>query len=123
VSGYEGSADVRLFAAGVLLDAYPLAGERRDLLFKLGVGAMLLSATMSGRASAPWRGQDDSVLVPAGVFESAAVWRLSPRATLELRGFVGICSSRVVLRLGGRRAADFGQPFVGLSVGGAVGVF
>jgi hypothetical protein len=123
VSGPEGTADARLFAAGLLLDAYPLGRGRGDLLFKLGAGAMLLNVAVEGRASPPFRGRDDSLLVAAGVFESGAAWRLSPRALLELRAFVGVCSPRVVIRLADRRAADFGRPFVGVSVGAAVGVF
>ncbi len=123
VSGREGEADVRLFGAGVLIDAYPLRNERSDLLFKVGLGAMLLNATVAGSATAPFQGRDDALLVPAGVFESGAAWKISPRASLELRAFVGVCSPRVAVRLAGRRAADFGQPFVGVSLGGAIGVF
>lgn len=120
VSGREGEADVRLFAGGVLIDAHPLRG---DFALNAGLGAMLLNAAMSGRAAPPWRGQDDSVLVPGAMFESGAAFRVSPRVSLELRGFIGVLSPRVAVRLAGRRAAEFGQPFVGASLGGAVGVF
>jgi hypothetical protein len=120
VSASAGAADVRLFSAGLLIDAYPVRG---DVALKLGLGAMLLNASMVGHASAPWRGQDVSVLVPAGIFESAVAWPISRRVSLELRGFIGLCSPGVVVRLAGRRAADFGQPFLGASLGVAVGVF
>lgn len=123
VTADEGSADVRIFSVGVLLDAYPLRGAGRDWTFKVGAGALLVDAAMKGHASAPFQGKSDSVFVPAGVVEAGAAWRLSPRASLELRGFVGVCAERVVVRLGGRPAADFGQPFVGVSLGAAVGVF
>jgi len=120
VGSNEGSAEVRLFAAGASIDVYPL---RRDLVLGLGLGVMVIDAAMTGRARAPWRGQDVSVLVPAAKFESMLAWPLSPRVSVELRGFVGVCSPRVVVRLAGRRAADFGQPFAGASLGVAVGVF
>jgi hypothetical protein len=120
VNATEGSADVRLFAAGLLIDAYPLRG---DVELRVGLGAMLLNAAMSGRASPPWRGQDVSVLVPAGIFESAVAWPVSRRVSVELRGFVGISAPRVVVRVAGQRVADFGQPFLGASLGVAVGVF
>jgi hypothetical protein len=120
VATNEGSADVRLFAAGVSIDVYPL---RRDVVLGFGLGAMLLDAAMAGRARAPWRGQDVSVLVPGAKLESVLAWPLSPRVSVELRGFVGVCSPRVVVRLAGHRAAEFGQPFVGASLGAAVGVF
>jgi hypothetical protein len=123
VSGPEGSADVRLLAGGVLVDAYPFGAERSDLRFKLGAGAMLVNASVAGIASPPFRGRDDSLLVPAGLFESGAAWRLSPRVSFELRAFLGVCAPRVAVRLAGRRAADFGRPFVGVTVGAAIGVF
>jgi hypothetical protein len=120
VSAREGEADVRLFAGGVLIDAYPV---RRDLIVSLGVGAMLVSASMAGEASAPWGGRKDSVLVAAAMFETGAAVRVSPRVTAELRGFVGACSPRVAVRFAGRTVADFGQPFLGASLGLAIGVF
>ena len=123
VRGPEGSADVRLFAAGLLVDVYPLRSERGDWAMKVGVAALALDAEMSGHASAPWQGRHDSVLVAAGALEAGAAWRVAPRFALELRGFVGVCAPRVAVRLAGRRAADFGQPFLGASLGGAVGVF
>lgn len=123
VSGPEGSADVRLLTGGALLDAYPLGGEPSALRFKLGAGAMLVHASVAGTASPPFRGRDDSLLVPAGLLESGAAWRLSPRVSFELRAFVGVCAPRVAVRLAGRRAADFGRPFVGVTLGGAIGVF
>jgi hypothetical protein len=120
VSAPEGEADVRLLAGGVLIDAYPV---RREVIVKLGVGAMLVSASMAGEASAPWGGRKDSVLVAAAMFETGTALRLSPRVTAELRGFVGACSPRVAVRFAGRTVADFGQPFFGASLGLAVGVF
>ena len=120
VKAPEGEADVRLLAGGVLIDAYPL---RRDVIVNLGLGAMLVSASMSGQASAPWSGRKDSVLVAAAMFETGAALRLSPRVAAELRGFVGVCSPGVAVRFAGRTVADFGQPFLGASLGLAVGVF
>ena len=120
VHAREGEADVRLFSGGVLIDAYPL---HRDLMVKLGVGAMLVSASMSGQAAAPWGGRKDSVLVAAAMFETGAGLRLAPRVTAELRGFVGACSPRVAVRFAGRTVADFGQPLFGASLGLAIGVF
>lgn len=116
----EGSADVRLFAAGLLLDAYPLRG---DWSLRVGLGALLIDAAMSGRAAPPWRGQDVSVLVPGGLFETALARQLSARVSAELRGFVGVSSSRVVVRVADQRVSHFGPPFVGVSLGVAVGVF
>jgi len=120
VRAEEGRADVRLLSGGVLIDAYPL---RRDLIVNLGLGAMLVSASMTGQASAPWGGRTDSVLVAAAMFETGAAVRMSPRVTAELRGFVGACSPGVAVRFAGRTVADFGQPFFGASLGLAVGVF
>jgi hypothetical protein len=107
-------------AGGVLIDAYPL---RDPVLLKAGLGAMLVSAEMSGRAERPWGGREDSVLVPAALVEAGAALRLGPRASLELQGFVGVCSPRVGVRIDGRSVANFGQPFSGASLGLAVGVF
>jgi hypothetical protein len=121
VNAREGSAEVRLLSGGVLIDAYPLRGP--EFSANLGVGVMLVSASMTGRAAAPWGGRTDSVLVPAGMFESGVDYRFSPRVSAELRGFVGACSPRVAVRFAGRNVADFGQPFFGASVGVAVGVF
>jgi hypothetical protein len=84
---------------------------------------MLVSASMAGRAEAPWGGREDSVLVPAGMLETGAAWRLSPRVSAELRGFIGVCSPRVGVRFAGRTVADYGQPFIGASLGVGVGVF
>jgi hypothetical protein len=116
----EGEADVRWLAGGVLIDGYPL---RDPVVLKGGLGAMLVSAEMSGRAERPWGGKQDSVLVPAALVEAGAALRLGPRASLELQGFVGVCSPRVGVRFGGRTVAHFGQPFSGASLGLAVGVF
>jgi len=102
---------------------YPLPGASEAWQLKLGAGAMLLDVSMNGRAAPPFHGQSDAVLVPAGMLEAAAAWQLSPRSSLELRGFVAACTDRVVVRLGGRRAAAFGQPFAGLTFGVAFGVF
>ena len=120
VTAREGEAEVRLLAGGVLIDVYPL---RRELIVSLGVGAMLVNASMVGQASAPWGGRKDSVLVPAAMFETGASLRLSPRVNAELRGFIGACSPGVAVRFAGRNVADFGQPFFGASLGLAVGVF
>ena len=121
VAAREGEADVRLLSGGVLIDAYPL--KLRDFSLSVGVGALLVSASMAGRATAPWGGRDDSVLVPAGMFESGAAYRFSPRVSAELRGFVGSCSPRIGVRFSGRKIADFGPAFAGASLGLAVGVF
>jgi hypothetical protein len=120
VDATEGQANVRLLAGGVLIDAYPL---RRELIVNVGLGAMLVSASMAGRAEAPWGGREDSVLVPAGMLQAGAALRLSPRVSAELRGFVGACSPRVGVRFAGRTVADYGQPFFGASLGVGVGVF
>ena len=121
VKAREGQADVRLLAGGVLIDAYPL--KARDVSLNVGVGAMLVSASMAGRGTSPWGGRDDSVLVPAGMFESGVAYRFSPRVSAELRGFVGSCSPRIGVRFSGRKIADFGPAFAGASLGLAVGVF
>lgn len=120
VNAAEGDANVRLLAGGVLIDAYPL---RRELVVNLGLGAMLVSANMAGRASAPWGGREDSVLVPAAMFQAGAALRLSARVSAELRAFVGACSPRVGVRFAGHTVADYGQPFVGASLGMGIGVF
>jgi len=120
VSAAEGEADVHWFAGGVLIDAYPV---REPIAVKSGLGAMLVSAEMSGRAERPWGGRQDSVLVPAGLVQGGAALRLGPRASIELQGFVGACSPRVGVRFAGRTIADFGQPLFGASLGLAVGVF
>jgi hypothetical protein len=116
----EGDTDVRLVAGGVLIDLYPL---RRQLMVKAGVGALLVNAQMSGSASGEWVGAEDSVLVPAGLIEAGGAYRLSPRVSAELAGFVGVCSPRVGVRFAGRSVAQYGQPFMGVSLGVAVGVF
>ncbi len=120
VHAAEGKANVRLLAGGVMIDAYPV---RRELVVNVGVGAMLVSANMTGRASAPWGGREDSVLVPAAIFQTGAALRLSPRVSAELRAFVGACSPRVGVRFAGHTVADYGQPFVGASLGMGIGVF
>jgi hypothetical protein len=116
----EGDTDVRLFSGGVLIDVYPL---RRQLVAKVGVGALLVNAQMSGSASGAWLGVDDSVLVPAGLLEAGAAYRLSPRISAELVGFVGVCAPRVGVRFAGRSVAQYGRPFFGASLGMAIGVF
>ena len=120
VSAREGRATVRLLEGGVLIDAYPLRGR---LAWNVGLGAMLVSASMVGRASPPWGGRRDAVLVPAGVFETGAALRLSSRVSTELRMFVGACAPRIGVRFAGHTVADYGQPFIGASLGVAVGVF
>ena len=119
VHAREGEANVRLLEGGVLIDAYPL---RRPLLVNVGLGAMLVSASMAGRASAPWGGRQDAVLVPAGIVETGAALRLGPRVSAELRVFVGACAPRIGVRFAGHTVADYGQPFIGASLGVAVGV-
>jgi hypothetical protein len=120
VKAPQGQAEVRLLSGGVLIDVYPL---RRRLVVNIGLGAMLVSATMAGRASAPWNGQHDSVLVPAALVETGAAWRLSSRVSAELRGFIGSCAPRVGVHFDGESVAAYGQPFLGASLGVAVGVF
>jgi hypothetical protein len=120
VKARQGQADVRLLTGGVLIDVYPL---RRRLIVNVGLGAMLVSASMVGRASAPWGGQRDSVLVPAALLETGAAWRVSPRVSAELQAFVGACAPRVGVRFGGETVAHYGQPFLGASLGFGVGLF
>jgi hypothetical protein len=116
----EARADVRLVSGGVLLDVYPVRGEWS---LKLGLGALLVSANMTGYGEPPFRGDDDSVLVPAGMLQTGGGLRLSPRVTTELRGFVGVCAPRIGVRFNQQTVARYGQPFVGASLGLAVGVF
>jgi Fe2+ transport system protein FeoA len=116
----EGSANVRLLSAGVLIDAYPVRGP---LQIHVGLGALLVSASMQGSASPPYAGREDTVLVPGGMFETGAALRLSPRVSGELRAYVGACSPRVAVRFAERKVADYGQPFAGVLLGVAVGVF
>jgi hypothetical protein len=120
VSSPDAEAKVRLLAGGVLIDVYPV---RRRLVVNVGLGAMLVRAGMTGHASAPYTGRDDSVLVSAGMFESGAALRLSPRVSAELRGFVGACSPRIGVRFADHTVAEYGQPFFGASLGLGVGVF
>lgn len=120
VSTDDGRTDVRLLSGGVLIDAYPL---RDEVVIKAGVGAMLVNATMTGSAPAPLRGEEDSVLVPAGLVDVGGALRLSPRVSAELVGFVGLCAPRIGVRFAGRPVAHYGQPFLGASLGLAVGVF
>jgi hypothetical protein len=120
VKAPEGEADLRWLAGGVLIDAYPIRGP---VVVKAGLGAMLVSTEMTGRAAPPWGGRTDTVLVPAGLAEAGAALRLGPRASAELQGFVGVCSPRVGVRFAGRTVAGFGQPLFGASLGLAVGVF
>jgi hypothetical protein len=120
VKAPQGAADVRLLTGGVLIDVYPV---RRPLLLNVGLGAMLVSASMVGSASPPWDGEHDSVLVPAAMLEAGAAWRVLPRVSAELRVFVGACAPRVGVRFAGESVAHYGQPFVGASLGMGVGVF
>jgi hypothetical protein len=120
VGSSEGQTDVRFLSGGVLIDAYPL---RDEVVVKAGVGAMLVNAEMSGRAPSPWRGKEDSVLVPAGLVDVGGALRLSSRVSAELVGFVGVCAPRVGIRFAGRPVAHYGQPFLGASLGLAIGVF
>ncbi len=120
VSSREGASKVRFLAGGVLIDVYAV---RRQLVVNVGLGAMLVSASMRGRAALPYVGRDDSVLVPAGMFETGAALPLSPRVSAELRGFVGACSPRIGVRIAGHTAAEYGLPFFGASLGVGVGLF
>lgn len=120
VRSREGDSKVRLLSGGVLIDAYPLRG---GVVVNIGLGAMLVRAGMAGEALAPYAGRDDSVLVPAGMFEAGGALRLTPRVSAELRGFVGACSPRIGVRFAGRSIAEYGQPFFGASLGVGVGVF
>jgi hypothetical protein len=121
VNASQGRAKVKLMQGGVLIDVYPV---RRELSVNVGLGAMLVSATMLGHAAAPpFDGRDDSVLVPAAMFEGGAGLRVAPRVSAELRGFVGVCSPRIGVRFGGESVANYGQPFFGASLGVSVGVF
>ena len=116
----QAAADVRLLTGGVLIDVYPV---RNRLMVNVGLGAMLVSASMAGSAAPPYSGERDAVLVPAAMLESGAAWRLSPRVSAELRAFVGACAPRVGVRFGGQTVAHYGQPFMGASLGVGVGVF
>jgi hypothetical protein len=120
VTADEGSADVGVVAGGLLIDVYPLRG---DLSAHVGAGALLVNAAMAGRAEPPWQGQKVSVLVPGAILEGGAALRITPRVSAELRGFVGACSPRIAVRIAERKAADYGQPLFGASLGVAVGVF
>lgn len=120
VTAPQGEASVRLLSGGLLIDAYPW---RKELVINVGLGAMLVSAEMTGRASAPFGGERDSVLVPAGMLQTGAALRLSPRVSTELRAFVGACAPRVGVRFANQSVAQYGQPFVGVSLGAAIGVF
>ena len=121
VNASQGQAKVKLLQGGVLIDIYPV---RRELAVNVGLGAMLVSATMLGHAAAPaFDGREDSVLVPAGMFEAGAGLRLAPRVSAELRGFVGACSPRIGMRFDGQKVAHYGQLFFGASLGVSVGVF
>jgi hypothetical protein len=57
------------------------------------------------------------------MLHSGAALRLSPRVLAELRGFVGACAPRIGVRFADRTVAHYGQPFFGVSVGAAIGVF
>jgi hypothetical protein len=120
VTADEGSADVGLLAGGLLIDVYPLRGP---VSAHVGAGALLVNAEMSGKAEPPWLGQKVSVLVPAAIFEGGAELRITPRVSAGLRGFVGACSPRIAVRIAERKAADYGAPLFGASLGVAVGVF
>jgi hypothetical protein len=116
----EGETDVSVQSGGVLIDFYPV---RSEMVLKAGIGAMLVNAEMTGESSGLWTGRSVSVLVPAGVVDVGGALRLSPRVSLELTAFVGVCSPRVGVRFAGRSVAHYGQPFLGASVGLALGVF
>jgi len=120
VQAPQGTADVRLLTGGVLIDVYPL---RSRVVVNVGLGAMLVSASMAGRAAPPFDGARDTVLVPAAMFETGAALRLSPRVSAELRAFVGACAPRVGVRFDRQTVANYGQPFLGASLGVGVGVF
>ncbi|HEX2874648.1 MAG TPA: hypothetical protein VHP33_25525 [Polyangiaceae bacterium] len=120
VTAPQGEASVRLLSGGLLIDAYPW---RNELVINVGLGAMLVSAEMTGRASPPFGGERDSVLVPAGMLQTGVALRLSPRVSAELRAFVGACAPRVGVRFANQSVAHYGQPFVGVSLGAAIGVF
>ncbi len=120
VQALEGHTDVRLLAGGVSIATYPV---RSDWRLKLGVGAMLVSASMQGHAVAPFGSEPDSVLVPAATFEAGVGYRLAPHVFLELRGFAGACAPRIGVRFAGRQVARFGQPLIGATLGAAIGVF
>jgi hypothetical protein len=120
VTAPQGEASVRLLSGGLLIDAYPW---RNELVINVGLGAMLVSADMTGRAAAPFGGERDSVLVPAGMLQTGAALSLSPRVSAELRAFVGACAPRIGVRFANRTVAHYGQPFVGVSLGAAIGVF
>jgi hypothetical protein len=120
VDANEGSADVRLLTGGLTVDAYPVRGK---ISAHVGVGVVLIDAEMSGRAAPPWLGREDSVLVPGGLLQGGATLRLTPRVSAEVRGFVGACAPRVAVRIAEQKAADYGQPFVGATLGILVGLF
>ena len=63
------------------------------------------------------------MLVPAGLVDGGGDIRLSSRVSAELVGFVGLCAPRVGIRFAGRKVAHYGQPFLGASLGLAIGVF
>ncbi len=121
VTAPEGQAKVRLVSVGVAIDGYPM--PTRSPSVKLGLAAQLVNANMSGRAAPPYGGQEDSVLVAAATARAGVAWRLGARTQVELTGFVGACSPRIGVRFAGRTAADFGQPFFGVSLGFGWGVF
>jgi hypothetical protein len=120
VSAPEGEARVRLLSGGIAIDTYPLRGSPSA---KVGLTAQLMNASMSGQAEAPWAGQDDAVLVPAASLRAGVAWRLGQRSQVELSGFAGACAPRIGVHFAGRSVADFGQPFVGGSLGFSWGVF
>jgi hypothetical protein len=93
------------------------------VVLNVGLGAMLVSASMTGRASPPWGGEHDAVLVPAAMLETGAALRISPRVSAELRAFVGACAPRVGVRFAEETVAHYGQPFIGATLGVGVGVF
>ncbi len=120
ISAAEGSAEVTMMAGGVLIELFPV---RRRFELKLGAGALLINANMSGSAAAPWGGREDAVLVPAGLLRGGVVFPLSVRSAVELDAFLGLSAPRVAVRFAGRSVKQFGQPFIGLALGAAVGVF
>lgn len=121
VTAPEGEAKVRLLSVGVAIDGYPMPASSPSV--KLGLAAEVVNAYMAGRATAPYGGQDDSVLVAAAMARAGVAWRLGARAQVELTGFIGACSPRIGVRFAGRNVADFGQPFFGASLGFGWGVF
>ncbi len=115
----EGETDVRVQAGGLLIDVYPVRGE---WTLKVGVGALLVNAGMVGESGGSWRGEEVSVLVPAGIVDAGGALRLSSRVSLELTGFIGVCAPRIGIKFAGRTVAHYGRPFYGGALGLGVGL-